>query len=247
MINDLFVNLFSELFCVITGSIFVLFSNYIFKTLPAKKLWNIYHPKDLIICTSTSSKTDTGEYIRPATGIGQVRALAYISASLNKAYSNTKVRNILLSVDQPQDSIENDLILLGGPKNNDISRLFLDKLRNLNIVAQKMSTISWLVEGEEAKYEGIVENKEVLTDYGIIIRMKNPFCSNNKTTIALFSGSHTYGTIAASKYFTQFYKKNLIKNKFLKKNIVIIVKCDVRDGYPFGIKKIKEYAFDESD
>lgn len=82
---------------------------------PVKKLWRISHPQELIICTATSTKTNTGKYLRPATGIGQVRALGHAVESLSKAY-NIKIDNILFSDDQVQKKIEKDIIILGGPK-----------------------------------------------------------------------------------------------------------------------------------
>lgn len=72
--------------------------------------------------------------------------------------------------------------------------------------------------------------------------MENPFVTHSaKPSIILLSGSHTYGTIAAAKYFTE----NLVKEHLLlsstKKNLFIIVECDVFDGYPVGIKEIKRH------
>ena len=74
---------------------------------PVKKLWKIKDFKKLIIVASNFlTKTDTGEYFRPATGIGQVRALGYSIESLSKAY-DVRIQNILLSDDHVQKQ-END-------------------------------------------------------------------------------------------------------------------------------------------
>jgi hypothetical protein len=64
-------------------------------------------------------------YHRPATGIGQVRALTLATRSLNQAYSKKfDVRNILLSDENLQERIENDILILGGPKNNRVAAKF---------------------------------------------------------------------------------------------------------------------------
>jgi hypothetical protein len=96
---------------------------------PARNLWQIGDIKELIIVAAHGTTTHTGEYARPATGIGQISALASVIDSLSKAYGKLPVKNIYLSTDQLQDRLENDLLLLGGPKNNKISAHFLSLIR----------------------------------------------------------------------------------------------------------------------
>ncbi|MCH8903916.1 MAG: hypothetical protein IIA45_08390 [Bacteroidetes bacterium] len=239
MIENIIIGIVTSFIWFALGIMVVKFSSfYLFKN-PVKRLWRIKDPQKLIICASTSSKTDTGEYYRPATGIGQLRALGQIVESLGKSY-NIRIQNILLSIDQIQKQIENDIILLGGPKNNEITKLFLDKIKALDIVHQKNSTIFWNKGKTNVEYSGVTEGKEVIKDYGIAIRMKNPFDSNKQTYISLFSGSHTYGTIASAQYFTEHYIKKTKGIKKIKENLFMLVECDVIDGFPVDIK-IKEF------
>lgn len=239
---DLLINIFASIIWFLFGVTGLWMSKKIVIVMPLKKIWRIRSPKELVICIATSTKTDTGEYFRPATGVGQARSLAIVYASLSKAYKNIQVKNILLSIDPIQNQIEHDLILLGGPKNNDFSRILLKKIEQLKIVNQNESTIYWLHNNSQDSYIGTTNDKRVTTDYGLIIRMENPFVTHSaKPSIILLSGSHTYGTIAAAKYFTE----NLVKEHLLlsstKKNLFIIVECDVFDGYPVGIKEIKRH------
>ncbi len=60
------------------------------------------------------------------------------------------------------------------------------------------------------EYEGHAINRNVVMDYGLIVRASNPFTSRDRTAI-LFAGSHTYGTIAAAKFFTEDLHKYLRK------------------------------------
>jgi len=64
--------------------------------------------------------------------------------------------------------------------------------------------------------------------------MKNPFASTANTKLILFSGCHTYGTIAAAKYFCETIQKQ-IRLK-MHENLAVLVSCDVIDGYPVSIK-----------
>jgi len=242
MIENIFISIIASIIWFLLGTLTLYISRFIFIVSPTRRLWKIYSPKNLIICASTSTKTDTGEYFRPATGIGQLRALAYCVESLAKVY-DIKIQNILLSINQVQKQIENDIILLGGPKNNEITRMFLDKIKYLKVIDQNKGKIIWMLNYPEIIFEGQIKNKEVIKDYGLIVRMYNPFDSQRKTTICLFSGSHTYGTIAAAKYFAYYYIKKMkfYKRKF--KNIIMIVECDIIDGYPIDIKMVKKYEF----
>lgn len=239
MIENIIIGIVTSFIWFLLGIASVKVSKYYLLKNPIKRLWKIKDPKKLIICASTSTKTDTGEYYRPATGIGQLRALGQIVESLGKSY-NIRIQNILLSINQIQKQIENDIILLGGPKNNEISKLFLEKIKSLNIVNQQNSTIYWHNGKDIFEYSGVSKNKVVIKDYGIAIRMKNPFDSQKKTFISLFSGSHTYGTIASAQYFTEHFIKKTKGIKKVKENVFMLIECDVIDGFPVDIK-LKEY------
>ena len=107
------------------------------------------------------------------------------------------------------------------------------------------NTISWLVPNSEKECNGTRDNKTVVKDYGLIIRMINPFSLRKEkpTSVTIFCGCHTYGTIAAAKYFTQTHISEYKGFKKIKPNIAILVECDVVDGYPVGISKIKQHEF----
>ena len=84
----------------------------------------------------------------------------------------------------------------------------------------------------------------VVKDYGLIIRGKNQFCNKSeKSTFCLFTGCHTYGTIAAAKYFTEEYIKEITIFTKKKDNIIFLVECDIIDGFPVAIQIIKRYEF----
>lgn len=240
--NKVLDDLLVKAIYAILGLAFSIFYGFFLKVLPTKRLWRLNNYKNLVISAATTNRTNTGQYYRPNTGLGELRALALLVTSLNKAYKNIEVKNIHLSEDQIHDRIENDFIIMGGPKNNKLSKLFLDKIQNLTIVNQVDDTIFWRAGNENIDFVPVVKEKNVIRDYGLIIRMKNPFSDSDKT-ICLFSGGHTYGVIAASKYFTENYFKRAKKWKKIGPNLVAVVCCDVLDGYPIHIRLEKEYIF----
>lgn len=94
----------------------------------ARWRWRLRRPSEVRICLSASSSVDTGTYLRPATGIGQAKALAIIAPSLVKAWRSIEIQNIFFSDDLPGHDYEADLILIGGPKTNAVTAQALEEL-----------------------------------------------------------------------------------------------------------------------
>ncbi len=198
------------------------------ETLPSRRMWMIKEPSSVVISVAHSSQSDTGEYIRPATGIGQVRALALLMPSLRRAYANLQIRNIYLSSDPLLDRVEGDLICLGGTKNNEVTGDVLAQLGEACPLSMEGSRIFWSEEGEDpVLYEGTIENGRVVKDIGLIVRARNPFRTDR--TVVLLAGSHTYGTIAAARFFCE-----QLHSPFRRwpRSFAAVVEAPVRDGYP---------------
>lgn len=229
-------------FCI--GVLAVLVSRLLYKILPARKLWQISNPTRLLICVAASTRTHTGKYRRPSTGIGQVRALAIISASLDTAYKRIDTKSIILSDEPKRTKLENDLILLGGPKNNEVTREFLERIQAKCSVSQTEEGICWAIGRAPVNYNPVSRDETIRTDYGLIIRTKNPFSEGNKT-VCLFSGGHTYGVVAAALYFTQKYRGVLKYRKISKRTLVAVVSCEVQDDCPVNIQLEAEYTSKE--
>lgn len=238
---DILTNLAADLIWFVLGGIVTIIARYFYIVFPTKRLWGLYEPEKTIICTATT-KDNTGIYLRPATGIGQLKAITHIVTSLNKAYKKFNFKNILSSEEEIKQSIENDIILLGGPKNNQITKLFFKNFDNYNLVLQddeEDSAIYW--QKTNKIFRGKTdENDIVVKDYGIIIKTDNFFSTDKNTKILLFSGCHTYGTIAAARYFCESVQKKLKWKK--KKNYILLISCIVKDGYPIKIK-LKDKIF----
>lgn len=66
------------------------------------------------------------------------------------------------------------------------------------MISQENNSIIWNFDNKNKCFTSTIQNKTVVKDYGIIINIQNPF--NCETKAIIFSGSHTYGTITASKY-----------------------------------------------
>jgi hypothetical protein len=236
---DLFINLAAQLIWTALGVSGAIIYYFIANIFPKRRLWRLKAPREAIICISASTTTFTGEYYRKATGIGQLRALALIIPSLKTAYRNIKIENVLLSDEQLGTKIENDLVLLGGPKNNPATKILLEKLKDICFVDQTDEYICWKYQAKEKYYRAKVERNRVKCDYGMIIRIKNPFSTKGRI-VCLLSGGHTYGVIAAATYFVNDYPKVANVRK-LAPTLIAVVSCDVVDDYPVNIRLEEEF------
>ena len=214
--------------------------------MPTRRLWRLSKPTDLIVCAATSAIVDTGEYPRPATGIGQLRALVLVAISLRRAYSAFNLRHVLLSNEPLQTRIENDLILLGGPETNAVTLRFMKELKDRKIVWQENHVQYWLAESADATLTPIVESRQVKVDFGLIVRMRNPFSRENRT-VTIFSGTHTYGTSAAARYFTEnlYHRIRFRPWDRFRGSFATIVRCEVVDGYPTHLSVVKHVSFED--
>lgn len=215
---------------------------------PTRNLWQIIKPKELVIVASESANTWTGQYFRPGTGIGQVVALVYAVESLRTGYGILDIENVHLSTDEPQERRLNDLLLLGSPKTNRVARDFLDLIGDVQPARQtEEGDIYWgkmvgghrISEGEERFPKDLEEGEKTKDhsidhDYGLIVRAENPFNTRERRTVVLFSGKHTYGTMAAAIYFVKnmnrcaAYQSSKKENK---NNFAALVEADVRGSF----------------
>lgn len=121
-LHSILVNLLSNIVWLPLGVLLAYLGFWIQVRLPNRTLWQLKDPSHLVVCAASSTTTNTGVYHRPATGVGQLRALVLASRSLNRAYrSQLDIQNILLSSEPLQDRIEHDLLLLGGSQNREAS------------------------------------------------------------------------------------------------------------------------------
>jgi hypothetical protein len=240
--RDFLINLLAEGTWFLLGVLATPLVYLVSRIIPARQLWNLNAPGETIICVSASHRGDTGEYIRPATGIGQLRAVAVALGSLDVAYRRIRFKNILMSDEALGRRVENDLILFGGPKNNPITRIVLERVQAKYGVEQDERRICWHTSLGPAECVPIVESRKVKKDIGLVIRTRNPL-SRRKSTVCVFSGGHTFGTVAAVDFFIDHYGAWWRLWKRLPRTLIAVVECDVLDDYHVNTRLVREQLF----
>lgn len=244
--DDIVISLIASVIWVFFGFFANRLRKYISLIYPSKRLWQLKQPENFIMCIANSTITDTGSYYRPATGIGQVKAVAALTVSIKNTYKQTHIDYIYMSTDQLHNKIENDLILIGGTKNNSISKSYLELMKDEQPLQMDLNEFVWSNKDEDIEiFAGKTVDKEVVYDYGVIMRTYNPFSDNKATTAILIAGSHTFGTVAASRYFIE----NIIKNKSIveKDNFVVLIGCSIINNQATNIKVIKKYSWNNDE
>lgn len=137
------------------------------------------------------------------------------------------------------DLLNANLILLGGPDANSVTKEAVSKIR---------STIQF---GNPEKYEiafydstsnkvyaprlQSINSRKIANDYGIIFKTENPFSPDKQ--IIIIAGSFGYGTWAGAKYILS---KSFIENPIVKKNsrIECLITTDIVRETPQNIQSI---------
>ncbi len=178
----------------------------------ARSRWGFIHANHVTTVLSASTEVDTGEYLRPTTGIGQAKALAVLAPSLRRGWKSIDLQNVVFPEEIQGRELEGDIILIGGPKTNEVTKRALEKCGGDFGVSQDGSVIT----AHNETYSGTVH--ETNRDYGLIIRAENPFAAGRK--MVLLSGCHTYGTIGAARFF--------VESKLPRGNFAMVVETQVQ-------------------
>jgi hypothetical protein len=155
-----------------------------------------------------------------------VQALALLAPLLCRGYRRIDMTRVSLSTDDLKRAIEDDLLVLGGPKFNQLTRTMLDRLAPRFKVDQPDQAIVWEThDSVRHEYMGTAVDSSVTMDYGLIMRARNPL---GRGTLVLLTGTHTYGIVAAARYVTEQVAR---PHRFWRYEFAALVKADVRDGY----------------
>jgi len=201
------------------------------KLLPARRTFRFESGGKLLIIVASSALVDTGTYKRPTTGIGQVRALSILSPILARAYRDVNLERVRLSSEVGGPDLDNDLLVIGGPKNSIVADLLLKRLGSRMPLTVEGNVITW---GGKS-YEGPADEGGVFHDFGYIVRAVHPMYPRRRVVIV--AGSHTYGTAAAARWLA-----DQGGSRRLPAGVAVLVEVDVVWGHIGAPQVIREEA-----
>ena len=151
-------------------------------------------------------------------------AASNLYRTIEDIYPGSKVKHIYSTTHQ-SIYIDENIVSVGGPTHNTCTENLMKHLKS----------IVFFDENDALNYKDQIYSKseEQDEDYGLIIRMENPFATTRKALIVAGCGSH--GVLAASMFFNKTRKiKNIHKdfkknvgffNHLLNKDFIVIVRC----------------------
>lgn len=107
-------------------------------------------------------------------------------------------------------SHDSNMILIGGPNNNEITKRVIDELRKANLVPFTFGNYFFQFDGVNKFELETTSDGQIIKDYAIVLKRKNPF-NINKYVMVIF-GLKSFGTLAATRLLTQ---ETVYKNKVL--------------------------------
>lgn len=189
--------------------------NYIKNLTPShlyfRQLWG-FNPGDVVylVCPELE-EPDSRQHPEPNEFLylgkyGDIDALITLFSTLSKLYPNITLRICTgkeFKAYKPIPNSEN-LILLGGPDYNEITRHYMKNTRRVPYkfidagdeseaikLPRGYGMAQAAIEMDDSRANGI--------DYGFFVRFQNPH--NKKKTIIMVNGIHTYGVYGAAKCF----------------------------------------------
>lgn len=225
-LTSLIINIVAAVSFFVLGIISKTIFNFIRNKNPARNFWGLCVNSANIIVPSLP--TNHNEFSLH-TGHSDLKASAEI-ASLLSFFGIKSEKLRMLEVRYALDRLEDNIVLIGGPETNEITREIMQNFR----IPFSFSNHILIDTYHNIKYKPkLDEEKNVLEDYAFILKMKNPY--NNQKTIIIISGCFGYGTYAGAVAVTDYKILRTISKKIKKskvKSIGIIVKSHIINKIP---------------
>lgn len=187
---------------------------------PARRTFRYPPNQRVLVVVSESGPVRTDEYCRPTTGIGQVHALLVLADTLANGYQPPRVDDLRLADEALGVENDQNLLLLGGPKTNKVTRRMLEKLDGR--LPFRVDGVDIIWDGEA--FTGEEDGDDVIRDFGFVVRCANPF--DPRTRVVIIGGSHTYGTAAGAVWLDRFGS-----DRRLAEDLAVLVEAPVVQGH----------------
>jgi hypothetical protein len=208
----------SILSAVISGAI-VWIATRLRARLPARRLWRLHDPSAVLIALPDVRNS--------VIGIGEARALATIAPSLARAYGGKlALHRVLFATQGIGSHLDQDIIVLGGPGSNSLTRRLFEMIPDLPARFVDDSLVWQVDNSTEIPFDLKITNNEIVTDYGLILRTPNPYKEDR--ILIIMAGIETAGTEAAARFFVDHMPRLKYWNS---RNVAAITKAEVIDGF----------------
>lgn len=206
---------------------------------PLTKLFPFDKSKKVWIVLSEVPAYEEGEFFNKASPIDGVYSFDDLSDYLRKIGLSRQQFDTRFSSDLTMPQCEDDLILIGGYENNNVSKMMNDLYRGKRSYFLENNMIK--EGGRKRRSWGVVldTNRRITKDYCLVTKIRNPFCpeDNRKSWILAFEGVRQFGTLGAvrhwnEKIFKEFRQVGLKVKRSDELEVVVEIDVDYQTGYP---------------
>lgn len=181
----------------IAGAAFVALYDHFRRGRPLRRFWRLPQQEVIQIVVSTLEPQETNEYLRPTTGMGELRSASFVRQALAAAYPRlAREPNISFSSRFPPGLLRSPLIVVGGGRHNQITRVIADHFRfPFEVESDPVTAVRDMSTGKV--YTPEMQGEDSQKDYALIARVPNPY----RPDVAAFilRGTHTYGLSGAGQ------------------------------------------------
>jgi hypothetical protein len=164
--------------------------------------FRVNEPLDIVLSTTRIEEfSEPIRHTRALTSIGHLEGVTGFSEAVGAIKRRGHIRvHVSRHVDRPLD---HELVLIGGPVTNEISRLFLDSLNRA--YPELRLEFGFSQDGVRVALGGFAcageqqAGDELFTDWGLIVGWINPFAPRRRRAF-LCAGITPHGTAAAAAY-----------------------------------------------
>lgn len=238
MVFEIVVNLIASFTLLVLGYSFEKIRIY-FKTRSIRHIWRPFlNSKNVSLILST--RAGPHERSIPRISLLEMQGYVNISKRLSSVGMDIVLKDSQIRINDISDK---DLIVLGGPVANDISKEIW-KLISPKIPFS-LELENQIIQMADKKYEPVVGNREkFIKDYGIIIRQPQPF--NPEKTLLFCMGCHGFATYGATLYTTEFnYAEKLADAVGKKTSFVALLEFDIQNDTIASSKIVHCYTYTE--
>ncbi|KAA0221970.1 hypothetical protein EDS67_27600 [candidate division KSB1 bacterium] len=234
--KDIIINIISSLLGAALSILATIVIRYFRLNRPIRKIWNNLIQDDEKFSFITTALVTSEHKIYTAVPSAEFTALSDLLAQFKKVYKNIEFDHYP-SGKFPFSKIGGPLLLVGGPRHNDITKLLFERV-HLPVRFDGHS----LVDKDNVRSTPLAINQTIIKDYGIIISIPNPFHDNNR--IILLAGCHAYGTNAAIRAMTWPFLKETLKH-ISSPDYAVVVEALVVNEFVSKPKIVKVFEITE--
>ena len=229
-LQDLLINLLAGIFLLLIGALIGWLISFWRNRRTLGKIWNLSDAdwKSLIKLGPSSQRAGqqvflamtklthiTEDYERPGTGIGEVQAYVFALESLTATYRDAIRSELDYGDDFPERHLDNNIISIGGPKHNRVTKSFRECFSRLPLgfVYGEGRACCVVDKRTDTIYEPRLQLLGNKVDYGVLSRLPNPYSPReDRNVLFLVEGAHTYGLAAAGRILTTKFSSDLVSN-----------------------------------